>query len=163
MRAPNTQEYTRRDPELNEPVLNPDGTVQKFKGWRDTEFKPEPRRRPSPTATSATAGAATPPPAESLPPDAVVLELGTSACSPSTRPSSPHLPEKRSRSISTTPTRARPHDVDIRADDGTTVVQDQPTRSPGPPRSSYAYTPLEAGTYKFICSGPSDPVDDRHA
>ena len=41
IRAPNNEEFTKRDPELNEPVLNPDGTVQKFKGWRDPEFKPD--------------------------------------------------------------------------------------------------------------------------
>lgn len=44
-----------------------------------------------------------------------------------------------------------PHDVDIRQQDGTTVVQDQPTVDGGA-EARYTYDPLEAGTYTFICS-----------
>ena len=43
------------------------------------------------------------------------------------------------------------HDVDIRQEDGTTVVQDQQT-IPGGQEAQYQYNPLPAGTYKFICS-----------
>jgi plastocyanin len=43
------------------------------------------------------------------------------------------------------------HDIDIRESDGTTVVQDQPT-IPGGQEKQYAYEPLAAGSYKFICS-----------
>jgi cytochrome c oxidase subunit II len=43
------------------------------------------------------------------------------------------------------------HDIDIRQDDGTTVVQDQET-IPGGDETQYQYDPLAAGTYKFICS-----------
>ncbi|HYN70397.1 MAG TPA: cupredoxin domain-containing protein [Candidatus Eisenbacteria bacterium] len=44
-----------------------------------------------------------------------------------------------------------PHDVDIRAADTTTVVQDQPYTDGGK-ESLYQYTPLQPGTYVFICS-----------
>lgn len=44
-----------------------------------------------------------------------------------------------------------PHDVDIRQQDGTTVVQDQETIDGGA-ETNYTYEPLEAGTYTFICS-----------
>ena len=44
-----------------------------------------------------------------------------------------------------------PHDVDIRQTDKTTVVEDQPTTD-GEKESQYSYTPLNAGTYVFICS-----------
>ena len=39
IRAPSTQEYTRRDPELNEPVIGADGKVLTFKGWRDPDVQ----------------------------------------------------------------------------------------------------------------------------
>ena len=43
------------------------------------------------------------------------------------------------------------HDIDIRQEDGTTVVQDQQTITGGK-EIQYQYDPLPAGTYKFICS-----------
>jgi cytochrome c oxidase subunit 2 len=43
------------------------------------------------------------------------------------------------------------HDVDIRQQDGTTVVKDQPTTDGGK-ETTYVYDPLPAGTYTFICS-----------
>jgi plastocyanin len=49
------------------------------------------------------------------------------------------------------------HDVDIRAADGTSVIQDQP-HTEGGQTSTYQYTSLEAGTYTFICS--VHPVPD---
>jgi cytochrome c oxidase subunit 2 len=44
-----------------------------------------------------------------------------------------------------------PHDVDIRQTDKTTVVEDQPITEGGK-ESQYAYKPLPAGSYVFICS-----------
>lgn len=43
------------------------------------------------------------------------------------------------------------HDVDIRAADKTTVLQDQPTIDGGT-STTYSYDPLPSGTYTFICS-----------
>jgi cytochrome c oxidase subunit II len=43
------------------------------------------------------------------------------------------------------------HDVDIRQQDGTTVVKDQPTTDGGK-ETTYVYDPLPAGTYTFLCS-----------
>ena len=43
------------------------------------------------------------------------------------------------------------HDVDIRKDDKTTVVVDQPTTKDGETQT-YVYPGLPAGTYVFICS-----------
>jgi cytochrome c oxidase subunit 2 len=44
-----------------------------------------------------------------------------------------------------------PHDIDIRQEDGRTVVQDKPTVDGGK-EVVYDYTALEAGSYRFICS-----------
>ncbi len=43
------------------------------------------------------------------------------------------------------------HDIDLRQTDGTTLVKDQPTVDGGK-SVTYAYDPLPAGTYTFICS-----------
>jgi plastocyanin len=43
------------------------------------------------------------------------------------------------------------HDVDIRADDKTTVVQNQEVVNGGA-KATYEYKGLKAGTYVFICS-----------
>jgi len=150
LRAPNTQDYTRRDPELNEPVLNPDGTVQTFKGWRDPEFRPDPAATPVPDCYLGDGGG-TPPPAESLPPDATVLELGTSGVlafdkTELTAPAGEVFAIDFNNSDA-----GQTHDVDIREEDGTTVVQDQATQITGPAEITYVYEPLEAGTYVFIC------------
>jgi cytochrome c oxidase subunit 2 len=45
----------------------------------------------------------------------------------------------------------QPHDVDIRQDDKTTVVEDQPITDAGK-ESQYTYKPLQPGRYVFICS-----------
>jgi hypothetical protein len=150
IRAESTHEYEKRDPELNEPVLNEDGTVQTFKGWRDPEFKPDPAATPVP-ACHAGGGGGTPPPAESLPPDSTVLELGISGVLAYdklelTAPAD----EVFAIHFNNTDT-GQTHDVDIRENDGTTVVQDQPTQITGPAEITYVYEPLAAGTYKFIC------------
>jgi plastocyanin len=44
-----------------------------------------------------------------------------------------------------------PHDIDIRKEDGSTVVQDKPTVDGGK-ETTYNYEALPAGTYKFTCS-----------
>jgi cytochrome c oxidase subunit 2 len=44
-----------------------------------------------------------------------------------------------------------PHDIDIRESDGRTVLQDKPTVDGGK-EVVYDYTPLQAGSYVFICS-----------
>jgi plastocyanin len=119
-------------------------------GWRDPEFKPDPAATPVPDCYLGDGGG-TPPPAESLPPDATVLELGTSGVlafdkTELTAPAGEVFAIHFNNSDA-----GQTHDVDIREDDGTTVVQDQPTQITGPAEITYVYEPLEAGTYKFIC------------
>ncbi len=150
LRAPNNEEFTKRDPELNEPVLNPDGTVQRFKGWVDPSFKPDPSATPVPDCHSGGAGG-TPAPQESLPPGATVLELGTSGVLAFDKHElSAPAGERFAIHFNNTDT-GQTHDVDLRASNGTTVVQDQPTIT-APAEATYVYDALEAGTYTFICS-----------
>lgn len=53
IRAPDTQTYTIRDPELNEPKLDPiTGEVRTFNGWVDPTYKPAPGATPYPACWS---------------------------------------------------------------------------------------------------------------
>ena len=49
IRAENTQTYTKRDPELMEPRIDPvTGEVETFTGWVDPNYEPEPNATPFP-------------------------------------------------------------------------------------------------------------------
>ena len=49
IRAPSTETFTVKDPELNEPVIDEEtGEEQTFTGWRDPNYKPAPGATPFP-------------------------------------------------------------------------------------------------------------------
>ena len=65
IRAPSTETYTKRDPELFEPRIDPiSGETETFKGWVDPTYKPAPGATPYPACWSdefeAPAGSAAP-------------------------------------------------------------------------------------------------------
>ncbi len=150
IRAPSTQEYQKRDPELNEPIVDDDGNIETFKGWRDESFKPEPSATPVPECHSRTDE--TPGPPASTDPNAPVLELGTSGVLAF---------DKLELSVDAATDfvihfnntdDGQSHDVDIRSDPATTPPLQDQTPITGPAEANYAYTALDAGTYTFICS-----------
>ena len=150
IRAPSTQEYQKRDPELNEPIIGEDGEIETFKGWRDEAFKPDPSATPVPECHLGPAPTQGPP--ASLDPNAPVLELGTGGVLAF---------DKTELSVAAgtafviqfnNTDDGQSHDVDIRSDPATTPpLQDQAPIT-GPAEASYQYTALDAGTYTFICS-----------
>ncbi|MEW5990283.1 MAG: c-type cytochrome [Chloroflexota bacterium] len=147
LRAPSTQEYIIRNPELNEPVIGDDGKVKTFRGWVDPAFKPDAAATAVPACWSGTAsGGATPSP---LPSGAATLELVAENIAFDTlelevaanTPFQIHFVNNDA---------GTPHDVDVRLDDQT-VISDTPTIT-GPAETTYVYDGLDAGTYVFICS-----------
>ncbi len=149
IRAPSTQEYEKRDPELNEPVIGEDGQVETFKGWRDEEFKPDPSATPVPECHSAPGGSQ--PPAASADPNAPVLEVGTAG-----------VLEYDTHELSVAADtgfvihfdntdEGQLHDVDIRETGGSTIRDGEP-KITGPAEANYSYEALEAGSYEFFCS-----------
>jgi plastocyanin/mono/diheme cytochrome c family protein len=148
LRAPNTQEFIVRDPQLNEPVLGADGKVKTFKGWLDPEFKPPADASPVPDCYLGTAGGATPAPAESLPADATILEISASQIAfdkkeleaPAGSPFGIHFVNNDA---------GIEHDVDIRLTDGTVLVDNARIQQG---EITYTIKALDAGTYTFICS-----------
>jgi mono/diheme cytochrome c family protein/plastocyanin len=156
IRAPSTHEYEVRDPSLNEPVIDPaTGKVKTFHGWVDPNYKPAPGATPYPDCyLNALSGGGSPAPSgsptASLPANAPKFEITAANISYDKK----QLEVSANQAFGITFTINDPgqtHDIDIRKDDKTTVVVDQPTAKDGQ-TVNYVYPGLPAGTYVFICS-----------
>ena len=148
IRSDSTKEYVKRSAELNEPIIGADGKVETFKGWRDVTFKPEPSATPVPACYRGDQG--TPAPQATLGPGATILDVTTSG-EVKYGVQSLDGPAGTIFGIEFVNSTGLDHDVDIRAEDGTTVVQDNPITKPSE-TLTYTINALPAGTYKFICS-----------
>jgi mono/diheme cytochrome c family protein/plastocyanin len=149
IRAPSTQEFTRRDPELNEPVIGDDGKVETFKGWRDEDFKPAADATDVPDCWSGAGGGATPAPAASLDPNATVEKLvALNVAFDKTELTVP-AGEAFGIELDNQDAAGLPHNVEIKAEDGTVISDPDPID--GGQKTTYTYDALEAGTYTFIC------------
>jgi mono/diheme cytochrome c family protein/plastocyanin len=156
IRAPNTQEYVKHDPQLNEPVIGADGKVETFKGWRDPSFKPDPSATPFPDCWSGNAGGGTPAPAASLGPDATVLDL--TAQNIAFNPLTLTAPAGKAFGINFYMKDAGVggHDADILDSTGKKIVDNPVVMDPA--TQLYVIPALPAGTYKYQCSvHPSVP------
>jgi len=150
LRAPSTQEFIIRNPELNEPVIGDDGKVRTFRGWVDPAFKPDPAATAVPACWAGTGGGPSGTPGATLPPDAVVLEVVaegiafdvTELEAPAGVPFAIHFTNRDSG--------VGGHDVDIRTSDAQTLVDNPVLTDAG--EATYMIPPLDAGTYTFICS-----------
>jgi mono/diheme cytochrome c family protein/plastocyanin len=148
IRAPSTQEYVKRDHELNEPIIGEDGKVETFKGWRDEAFKPVAEATDVPECYK---GDGTPPPPQpTLGPDSPIVDIATSG---EVEFDTKELtaPAGELFGIKFNNTSGLEHDVDIRSEDGSTVIQDNPGVLGGE-ETTYSISALEPGTYQFICS-----------
>jgi mono/diheme cytochrome c family protein/plastocyanin len=150
IRAPSTQEFVQRDPNLNEPVVGADGKVQTFKGWRDPTFKPEPSATPFPDCWSGSAGGGTPAPQASLGPGATILDLV--AQNIAFDPLSLSAPANKAFGIDFDMKDAGVggHDADILDSSGKKIVDNPVVSEPG--QTEYVIPALPAGTYKYQCS-----------
>ena len=157
IRAPSTQDFVKHDPQLNEPVIGPDGKVETFKGWVDPSFKPEPSATPFPDCWSGTAGGGgTQAPAASLGPDAVHLAL--TAQNIAYDPLTLTAPAAKAFAIDFDMKDAGVggHDADILDSTGKKIVDNPVVSDPG--TATYVIPALPAGTYKYQCSvHPSVP------
>ena len=148
IRAPSTQKYEKHDPALNEPVIGPDGKVETFKGWRDTSFKPEPSATPFPDCWSGTAGGGTQAPQATLGPNDTVVKLVAQNIAFDKTALEVPAGKQFGIQLDNQDTAGLQHNVEIKK--GDTVVSD-PTPIDGGTSTTYAYAPLDAGTYTFIC------------
>jgi mono/diheme cytochrome c family protein/plastocyanin len=149
IRAPNTQEYTKRSPELNEPVLNDDGTVQKFKGWRDPEFKPDPAATTVPDCWTGTGGG--PAPSASVDPEAPVVTITATNANAFDTPDVSTPADTPFTLVFDNQDPANLHNVVVSDPGGEVVDIGENPFFTGPEQRSYNYPALEAGAYPFIC------------
>ena len=159
IRAPNDQTYTKRDPELLEPRIDPQtGEVETFTGWRDPDYEPEPGATPYPACwtdeftggggeSPAPSGSAAPPP--TVAPGATAVQIVASGIAFDT--DAIDVPANTDFTVEfDNQDGAIPHDVDILDDAGTKVFDGEVIT--GPAQIVYEVPALEAGAYTFICS-----------
>lgn len=148
LRAPSTQEYQKRSPELNEPIIGEDGKVETFRGWRDPDFKPDPAATPVPACYKGDGGGPTQEPAGTLPPDALFLDLTAVDVAFETQELTARAGE--AFGVRFVNDGALEHDMDIRPAAGQPVLVNNPTILTG--ETEYVIPALEPGTYNFFCS-----------
>jgi plastocyanin len=160
IRAPTTETFTVRDPELLEPVLDPiTGEVKTFNGWVDPDYKPAPGATPYPacwsdefaTPTAAPSGApgASASPGASVEPGAervtlvasgikwTTTELTVTAGKPFTL-----VLENQDASV--------PHNAQFKDTAGTVVYLTD--TFPGVETREFQIPALTAGSYPFVCT-----------
>jgi mono/diheme cytochrome c family protein/plastocyanin len=150
IRAPSTQEFVRRDPQLNEPVIGADGKVQTFKGWLDPNFKPEPSATPFPDCWSGTAAGGSQAPAETLGPDATILKLTAASIAYDVKELTGPAGKAFGIDFKQEDAGVGGHNVEIRDSGGQTLFKGQVLTDPG--ETTYSIPALTAGTYTYICS-----------
>jgi len=150
IRADSTQEFTKRSAELNEPVIGADGKVQTFKGWRDVSFKPAADATPVPACWSGSGGGATPAPAESLPPDATILNLTAVNIAFDVNELTAPAGQAFGIDFKQEDSGVGGHNVEIRDGSGQTLFKGEVLLNPG--ETTYTVPALPAGTYTFICT-----------
>ena len=149
IRAPNTQEYTQRDPELNEPVLNEDGTVKTFKGWRDPEFKPDPAASGVPDCWTGNGGG--PAPSSSVNPDAPTVTITATSAEDFDTPEVSVEADAPFTLVFDNQDPTNLHNVVVNNPDGEVVDIGPNPFFTGPEKRSYNYPALDAGAYPFLC------------
>ncbi len=148
LRAPNTEEFTVRDPELFTPVINPDtGQVETFEGWVDEEYTPPPGATPFPDCWHGEVAPSAPP---SLPPDVYTVDVVAQGIAYDVTTMTAPAKETWAIAFDQKDSGVGGHDVDI-FDAGGAKVADNPVLT-DPGTTTYAIPPLESGTYKFQCS-----------
>jgi mono/diheme cytochrome c family protein/plastocyanin len=156
LRAPRTDKdgnvihYVKKDPATVEPLHGPDGEPLTFEGWIDPSFRPAADATPVPDCYLGDGGGQPSVAPASLPPDAPVLELTAVQIAFDKKELTVDAGKAFGIKLTNNDAPGVPHDVDIRTQDGT-VLQNQPTVDGGQ-SATYVYSPLEAGTYVFICS-----------
>jgi mono/diheme cytochrome c family protein/plastocyanin len=178
IRAENTQTFTKRDPELLEPRVDPvTGEVETFTGWVDPTYEPEPDATPFPDCWQDEFLTESPAPSGSGEPPASAEPGGSPAPSGSATPGSPAPSGSGSAGepiqivasgiqFTTTAVQAPadqpftidfdnqdanvPHDVDIRDANNAVLEDSQPF--PGVETREVQVDALPAGTYTFFCS-----------
>ncbi len=161
LRAPNNQEYEVRNPETNEPVIDPaTGQKKTFRGWRDPNYKPDPGATPYPACyLDALKGGGGPggsgAPTASIDANAPTLTLTAKDGAASSGFEPKTLEAKADTAFTLVfdnqDATTGPHNVVISDPNKTPVPMGDTSFFSGPAKRSYAVPALAAGTYSFLC------------
>ena len=149
IRAPSTQEYTRRTAEFNEPIIGADGKVLTFKGWRDPAFKPEPSATPVPDCYKGDSSASQAPQA-TLGPDATVLKLTAEGVQYNVKTLDAPADKPFGIDFNQKDAGVGGHNVEIKDSAGTSLFKGEILIDPA--EVTYSVPALKAGSYTFVCS-----------
>jgi len=159
IRAPNTETYIIRDPELLEPKIDPiTGEVKTFKGWVDPTYKPAPGATPYPacwadefntTPAPSSAPGASGSPAASVEPGAERVTLVASGIKWTTTEltvaaGKPWVLVLDNQDASV------PHDAQFKDAAGAVVYKTD--TFPGVEQREFQMPALTAGAYPFVCT-----------
>ncbi len=148
IRSDASQEYIKRHPELNEPILGPDGKPETFKGWVDSSFKPDAAATAVPACWAGSNG---PAPSSSVDPNAPVVTIVASSA---LHFDTPDVSVKANTPFTLTfdnQDATAPHNVVVNGSDGQPIDIGENPFFTGPAKRSYNYPALEPGTYSFLC------------
>lgn len=158
LRATNDHVYVVKDPDLNEPVIDPaTGEEKTFTGWRDPNYKPDPGATPYPDcylqALGGGAGASGAPSA-SIDPNSPVVTVAA----PTGAASTGFDPDTLEATADTAFTlefdnqdATAPHNIVLKDPSGANVSIGDTAPFTGPAKKSYAVPALAAGDYSFVC------------
>lgn len=156
LRAPNDHEYVIKDPELNEPMIDPaTGEERTFRGWRDPNYRPEPGATPYPACwLDAIGGGASPGPsgpAASIDPNAPVVTVVATTAERFDTPELEAPADTPFTLVFDNQDPAQPHNVVILDAAKAKVAMGDTSFFTGPEKRSYPVPALAAGTYSFLC------------
>jgi len=156
LRAPSTDTYTVRHPELLDPKIDPiTGEVETFKGWRDPDYKPEPGATPYPACWQDEFTAASPAPpggasvAPSVDPEATVVDISALNVAFSTDVLSAPADEAFVIRFDNQDANIQ-HNVEVKDAAGASVFKGELFAGPG--TRDYQVGPLPAGSFPFVCT-----------
>lgn len=150
LRAPNTEEYIKRDAGTKEPIVDATGKVSTFKGWRDPSFKPAPNATPFPDCWTDAFKSAAPSGSAAPPGSAGGSSVTVKALNLAFDPTAIEVPAGQAFTLNFDNEDAGiPHNVDIMDATGASVFKGE--IFPGAATKPYNVTALTAGTYKFVC------------
>ena len=149
IRAPSTQEYVIRHPELNEPVLDKNGKIKTFRGWLDPAYKPDPAATPVPACYLGDGGG-NQTPGPTVPPDAETVAITAEGIAYDVTELTVTAGKDFAIDFTQKDAGVGGHNVEIRTQDGTSLFKGQVLNDPG--EITYLVPKLDAGTYTFICT-----------
>jgi mono/diheme cytochrome c family protein/plastocyanin len=150
LRAPSTEEFVVRNPSLNEPVIGADGKVQTFTGWNDPAFKPAADATPVPACWSGGGGTQSQAPSESLPPDALTLEVTAEQIAFDKKDLEAVADQAFAIHFIQKDSGVGGHNIEIKDANGKSLYKGTVLTEPG--ETTYVIQALPAGTYTFFCS-----------